>query len=57
MSIHVKNTLYTQMAQTFVQLESPVQMHAFEVLIFFPWSGIIMHSHVSQVLNISDLIK
>lgn len=25
---------YTQMAQRSVQLESPVQMHAFEVLIF-----------------------
>lgn len=57
--VHVnpcKKYIYTQMAQRFVQLESPVQMHAFEVLIF-PWSGIIMHSHVPQVLNISDLIE
>lgn len=35
--VHVspcKKYIYTQMAQRFVQLESPVQMHAFEVLIF-----------------------
>lgn len=34
--VHVntcKKHIYTQMAQRFVQLESPVQMHAFEVLI------------------------
>lgn len=29
-----KKYLFTQMAQKSVQLESPVQMHAFEVLIF-----------------------
>ena len=35
--VHVNSCekyIYTQMAQRFVQLESPVQIHAFEVLIF-----------------------
>lgn len=35
--VHVnpcKKYIYIQMAQRSVQLESPVQMHAFEVLIF-----------------------
>lgn len=37
LSVHVnpcKKYICTSMAQRFVQLESPVQMHAFEVLIF-----------------------
>lgn len=56
MSVHVKYTHIHRWHKDLCSWNHQCKCMHLRYL-FFPWSGIIMHSHIPQVLNISDLIE